>query len=186
MSEEVEATEAKNTEEEEAGKYEAKTFAQEEVGKLLAQERAKIKAASAKDIEAAKSEGARLAKLSKDQREKEEFETQKQQFQADREQFERERLELEAGKQLVSVGVSADLAKFVVGDDAESTNSNIKALTDAVKAEADRIANDRLTTEKPNNAASSNSVLTWNDILKMDRGAQLKALDEHPELMQRN
>lgn len=129
------------------------TYTQEEFDKQLQSEADKrvteaLKTAKAKwesdykdKLKKEKDEAARLAKMSAEDRAKEEFEKQKQDFEAERKQFERDRLELQVKKDLNEQGLNESFSSFLIGEDADSSLANIKAfksawdkaLSDAVK-----------------------------------------------------
>ncbi|WP_392435367.1 DUF4355 domain-containing protein [Finegoldia magna] len=146
-----EETEQQETQESE--QQEQVTYTQEEFDKQLQSEADKrvteaLKTAKAKwesdykdKLKKEKDEAARLAKMSAEDRAKEEFEKQKQDFEAERKQFERDRLELQVKKDLNEQGLNESFSSFLIGEDADSSLANIKsfkgawdkALSEAVK-----------------------------------------------------
>lgn len=145
-----------NTEQQEPQESEQQekvTYTQEEFDRQLQSESDKrvteaLKTAKAKwesdykdKLKKEKDEAARLAKMSAEDRAKEEFEKQKQDFEEERKQFERDRLELQVKKNLNEQGLNEGFSSFLIGEDADSSLANIKsfkgawdkALSEAVK-----------------------------------------------------
>ena len=122
----------------EENKPEGKTYTEEELQKLIQSESDKrvtqaMKTAEQKwqreyekKLEDEKSEAEKLAKMSADERAKAEFEKEKTKFEQDRAQFNRDRLELETVKELGKQGLDVEFSSFLMGENAESTNENIK------------------------------------------------------------
>lgn len=137
----------------ESEQQEKVTYTQEEFDRQLQSESDKrvteaLKTAKAKwesdykdKLKKEKDEAARLAKMSAEDRAKEEFEKQKQDFETERKQFERDRLELQVKKNLNEQGLNESFSSFLIGEDADSSLANIKsfkgawdkALSEAVK-----------------------------------------------------
>lgn len=145
--------ETEQQEPQESEQQEKVTYTQEEFDRQLQSESDKrvteaLKTAKAKwesdykdKLKKEKDEAARLAKMSAEDRAKEEFEKQKQDFEEERKQFERDRLELQVKKNLNEQGLNESFSSFLIGEDADSSLANIKsfkgawdkALSDAVK-----------------------------------------------------
>ena len=67
------------------------------------------------------SEAEKLAKMTKEERERYQFKKDQEKFAAERSKFEHEKLIVEAAKELTGKGIDATLASFVVGKDADET-----------------------------------------------------------------
>lgn len=84
------------------------------------------------------SEAEKLAKMTKEERERYQFKKEQERFTAERSKFEHEKLVVEAAKELTGKGIDAALASFVVGKDADTTKQNLevfeKAYSSAVEA----------------------------------------------------
>lgn len=154
-----EETEQQETQESE--QQEQVTYTQEEFDKQLQSEADKrvteaLKTAKAKwesdykdKLKKEKDEAARLAKMSAEDRAKEEFEKQKQDFEAEREQFERDRLELQVKKDLNEQGLNESFSSFLIGEDADSSLANIKAFKGAWDKALSEAVKEKLKGEPP-------------------------------------
>ena len=99
----------------------AASFTQDDIDKAVAAAVAAAKEGWDKE----RSEAERLAKLSKDEREKEQLRLDREKLDADRAKLDRELLVHEAAKQLREKGVPDSFAERVIGKDADETKSNI-------------------------------------------------------------
>lgn len=72
-------------------------------------------------------EGARLAKLSAEERAKEEQKKAQEVFEKERQQYQRDKLEFETTKELAQRNLPISFAKLLAGDDADSTKANIES-----------------------------------------------------------
>lgn len=154
-----EETEQQETQESE--QQEQVTYTQEEFDKQLQSEADKrvteaLKTAKAKwesdykdKLKKEKDEAARLAKMSAEDRAKEEFEKQKQDFEAERKQFERDRLELQVKKDLNEQGLNESFSSFLIGEDADSSLANIKAFKGAWDKALSEAVKEKLKGEPP-------------------------------------
>ncbi len=89
-------------------------------------------------LKSERDEGVRLAKLSADERAKEEQKKAQEAFEEERSQYRRERLEFETTKQLAELKLPVSFASMLAGKDAESTKANIdtfsKVWSEAIQA----------------------------------------------------
>lgn len=125
---------AKDTEE----KQETKTYTQDEVDKLLQSEADKrvteaLKTAKAKwekeykeQLEREKKEAERLSKLSAEEREKELLKQKEQELAEKERAIRMKELHLDTIEVLAEEGLPVGFAEFLIQDDAETTNENIK------------------------------------------------------------
>ncbi|NLY20123.1 MAG: DUF4355 domain-containing protein [Tissierellia bacterium] len=119
----------------------------------------KWEAKLAENTKKAVSEAERLAKLSADERAKEEFEKEREAFNTERAELNREKLSIQTQKNLKEQGLSEDFAPFLMGETAEITQENIKnfktvwdsAVTEAVK--------DRVKGKTPPAGGSDNKIV---------------------------
>ncbi len=72
-------------------------------------------------------EGARLAKLSAEERAKEEQKKAQEVFEKERQQYQRDKLEFETTKELAQRNLPVSFAKLLAGNDADSTKENIES-----------------------------------------------------------
>lgn len=163
-SEDVDTSENQESEQQE----EKVTYTQEEFDKQLQSEADKrvteaLKTAKAKwesdykdKLKKEKDEAARLAKMSAEDRAKEEFEKQKQDFEAERKQFERDRLELQVKKDLNEQGLNESFSSFLIGKDADSSLANIKSFKSAWDKALSEAVKEKLKGEPPKASPGQN------------------------------
>lgn len=117
-----------------------KTFTQEEVDKMVEKRMARYDRAHQKEVESAKTEAAKLAKMNKDQKKDYELQQAQQKAQDAEAQLARYQLRDTVRKQLVDGGFTPEESDIdlVVTADAETTKQN----GDALLAMVERIRND--------------------------------------------
>ena len=117
-----------------------KTFTQEEVDKMVQKRMARYDREHQKEVESAKTEAAKLAKMNKDQKKDYELQQAQQKAQDAEAQLARYQLRDTVRKQLVDGGFTPEESDIdlVVTDDAETTKQN----GDALLAMVERIRND--------------------------------------------
>lgn len=128
-----------------AQKTENKTFTEAElsaeVDRRVQQAQKKWQAELETRLKSERDEGARLAKLSADERAKEEQEKAQKEFEKERAQYNREKLEFETTKQLAELKLPVSFASLLAGADAEETKANIdkfqKEWNSAIQSEID-------------------------------------------------
>lgn len=145
----------------EENKPESKTYTDEELQKLIQSESDKrvtqaMKTAEQKwqkeyekKLEDEKSEAEKLAKMSAEERAKAEFEKEKKKFDDERTKFNRDRLELETAKELGKQGLDVEFSSFLMGENAESTNENIKLFKEKFDSAVEKAVTDRLKGKTP-------------------------------------
>lgn len=101
-------------------------------------------------LEEAKNEGARLAKLSAEERQKEEARAEREQLEREKAEFAHKSLVAEAVKQLGERGLPVELAKMAAGDNAEAAQENIKTLETAWDKAVENAVSKRLSSKAPN------------------------------------
>jgi len=182
MTDENKNLETDNQEQEQ----ETKTYTQEELDALLqAETDRRVTAAlqkQAKKNEAKLKEAEKLAKMSAT----EQYEYQLQQREAAIEEKERELAlaenKAEASKILAEKGLDISLVDFVVAEDAETMNNNIKLLDasfkKSVKAEVER----RLAGSTPKKGLPREQTITKADFLKMSYSELMELKQNNPEL----
>ncbi len=100
-------------------------------------------------------EAAELAKLSKDEREKKQFELDKSKFETERAKFAREKLVLETQKQLSEKKLPSEFAELLTGADAVATLKNIDGFETAFSKAVEAAVNDRLKGGAPKTSGGS-------------------------------
>lgn len=124
---------------------EPKALTQEDIDKAIANAR--------KAWEKEQDQAARLAKLSKDEREKEQLRLDKEAFEAERAALAREKLEIETAKQLSGKNLSPEFAPILCGKDADETKANIETFETAFNAAVEAAVTDRMKGAPPKTGA---------------------------------
>lgn len=101
-------------------------------------------------LEEAKSEGARLAKLSAEERQREEANAEREKFEREKAEFEQKSLIAEAVKQLGEKELPVELSQMVAGKSAEEAQANIKTLEEVWSKAVEKAVNARLRSKAPN------------------------------------
>ena len=149
---------------------EGKTYTAEELQKLIQSESDKrvtqaMKTAEQKwqkeydkKLEDEKSEAEKLAKMSAEERAKAEFEKEKKKFDDERAKFNRDRLELETAKELGKQGLDVEFSSFLMGENAESTNENIKLFNEKFDSAVENAATERLKGKTPKTTDNNTTI----------------------------
>jgi hypothetical protein len=123
----------------------AKTFSQED-----------IDAATKKAVEEAQKkwkedadEAARLAKLNKDDRAKEEMRIEREKFEKEKSEFAQKQLVAETANQLLERGLSKNFAERLCGKTAEETKANIDAFEKDFNAAVEKAVTERMKGNPP-------------------------------------
>lgn len=170
---EAEQVENNNAEKE----VENKTFTEEELNKRIQSESDKrvteaLRTAKEKwekeyneKLEKEKTEAEKLAKMTADERARAQFEKEKASFEEARQKFLRDQLELETVKELSKQGLNTEFSSFLMGENAEKTNENIKVFKEKFDEAVENAVNERLKGSTPK--TSPGKSLTIQDIEKM-------------------
>lgn len=105
---------------------EVKSLSDQMVTKALATAKTNWEKGLEERIQNERDEATRLAKLSAEERAKEEFKKEREAFAEERSKHNAERLQFECSKQLNETGLPVSFAKLLTGTDAEATAANIK------------------------------------------------------------
>lgn len=149
--------EDKGDSEKEKGKDKETSFTpeqQKKIDALIAKTIAKERASREKDIEAAKTEAEKLAKMNADQ--KAEYESKKREDEITKRESEITRRELRASalETLAEKGLPKQLAEILVFTDAESTNTSLDAVEKAFREAVEAGVNERLKGTPPGGGGS--------------------------------
>ena len=106
------------------------TFSQEDVDKAIAEAKLQWKADLKSQLENAKSEGAKLAKMTAEERKNEEERIEREKFAKDKAEFEHRTLVEEVRGHLREKGIPAELAEMAAGADADAAKGYIKTLSE--------------------------------------------------------
>lgn len=132
-----------------------KTFTRDDIAKMIAAEKDKWQKEHESEIEEAKSEGAKLAKMSAKEREEAEKKKKLDDLEAREQKLNRRELEIATKSELVNSHLPESFLEIVIGKDAETTNSNIKKVKDLFDEEVGKAVTERLKTPLPKNGASA-------------------------------
>lgn len=106
---------------------------QSEFDKKITQALATAKAKWEEKAKEDASEAKKLEKMTADEKAKYQLDKEKAELAKAKEEFAHEQLKTAVASELVSRGYTADFADFLTGEDAESSNANIKAFETAFK-----------------------------------------------------
>ena len=121
-----------------------KSFTQADIDRIVAKRLSTEKSKWAQDLEREKSEAARLAKLSAEERAKEEFKRDKEAFENERRQHNEERMEFEATRILASEKLPVEFAKLLRAETADETKENIDVFKKGFQAAVEAAVRERL------------------------------------------
>ncbi len=139
-----------------------KKYTDADVDKIVKGKYAKWKADYEKDLETAKEEAAKLAKMNADQ--KQQYEMDK--LRAENEELKKAQMRAELGKtasgllQEKNIDATQDILDFVVGEDAESTNKNIDKFVKIIEAQVKKAEVARATGTTPRTITNNGNALT--------------------------
>ena len=154
----------------EENKPESKTYTDEELQKLIQSESDKRVTQAMKTAEQKwqkeyeeklaneKSEAEKLAKMTADERAQAKFEKEKQEFEEERAKFQRDQLELETVKELGKQGLDIEFSFFLMGENAESTNENIKLFKEKFDIAVENAATERLKGKTPKTTDNNTTI----------------------------
>ena len=188
---------------------EVKTYTEEEVEKMIQSMTDKrvteaLKKAKGKwqteyedNLAKEKAEAERLAKLSAEERQKEELakiqqaiDIERAEFERQREQFNRERLMLDTVKKLSADGMPTEFAEFLVGKNEDSTASNLNAFKElwntSLQTAIEKHVEKRLKGTKPkatNDTTNEGRMMTKKEFANMPAKERMQMMKENPELV---
>ncbi|MDU2859698.1 MAG: DUF4355 domain-containing protein [Streptococcus salivarius] len=126
-----------------------RTFTRTEIGKMLAAERAKWEAEQATALEQAKSEGERLAKLTKDERAREEEAKRIAELEKREQDIAEREMKLATQSLLADEGLPQEFLDHVLAPTAEEVKAKITALRIVFDSEVEKRVNERLVQSAP-------------------------------------
>lgn len=153
-----------------------RTFTRDDIAKMMTAERAKWEAEQADAIEKARSEGERLAKLSKDERAKEEEQkrldaiTERERLVAEKE------MRIETQTLLVEKGLPLEFIDIVLATTAEEVKTNIDNLQTIFDSAVEKRVDERLTQEKPRTGNGSQTMTKAEIMAIKDDNERLSAI----------
>lgn len=110
------------------------SLTQEDIEKAVSEAKTKWEKEVEKKLKKAEEEGMRKAKLTNEQRQKEADDKERAEFEKAKAEFEREKIVAYAETELAKNGLSAEIAKYIVAEDKDST----KAVIDKIKESYDK------------------------------------------------
>ncbi len=110
------------------------SLTQEDIEKAVSEAKTKWEKEVEEKLKKAEEEGMRKAKLTNEQRQKEADDKARRDFEREKAEFERERIVAYAETELAKNGLSAEIAKYIVAEDRNST----KAVIDKIKESYDK------------------------------------------------
>lgn len=191
----------------EEGEKQVKMFTEEEVAKMIQSQADKrvteaLKTAKGKweeeyknQLAKEKAEAERLAQMTAEERQKEEFariqkeiDIERAEFQKQREDFEKEKLMLQTVKQLSEKGIPANFADFLVTGNAEQTAANLAAFevkwTEMLQSNIESHVNERLKAVKQPQVATENTqIMSKKQFARLPYAERKKMMDENPDLV---
>ena len=160
------------------------TFTQAELDALLQKEGDRRVSQAMKKQEGKLKEAQKLAKMSAEEKYVYELEQREKAIEEKERQLSLAENKAEAAKILAEKGISAELVSFVVTDDAETMNANIKLLErefkKSVKAEVEK----RLSGTTPKKNLAEPEAMTKKDLLSMNVRDLQAFTNQNPELVQ--
>ena len=121
--------EANNAQEQQGITPEIAEYLQNQIKAAVAAERKEWDKGIQTQLSNAKSEGERLAKMSKEERQAEEDRIERENFAKEKAEYEHNKLVYETSKILSGLSFSPEFAEFVAKDDAETTKARIDEFT---------------------------------------------------------
>ena len=166
-----------------------KTFTQDELDHIV-QERVKRAVAKAqKDaedkIKQAQSEGERLAKLTKDERAKEEEAKRLADLEAREKAIAVKELRIETQSLLSDEGLPIEFLDVVMADTAESVKDNIASIRKVFDEAVEKRVNERLTQDKPRRGATAGTMSKAEIMAIQDASERQKLIAENLELFRK-
>lgn len=179
-----ESTETKENSNPEEQQPQEKTFTQEEVDKMVQKRMARYDRDHQKEIDDAKSEAVKYAKMNKDEKQKHDLEKAQADAKQAREDLARYQLRDATRQQLTEGGYNAtdsDIDMIVTGD-AETTKNYTQAFLDMVERIRESTRNDLLKGNTPKAGGSSVKVPSEDQFNKMSYQERVDLKNKNPEL----
>lgn len=166
-----------------------KTFTQDELDHIV-QERVKRAVAKAqKDaedkIKQAQSEGERLAKLTKDERAKEEEAKRLADLEAREKAIAVKELRIETQSLLADEGLPIEFLDVVMADTAESVKDNIASVRKVFDEAVEKRVNERLTQDKPRRGSTAGAMTKTEIMAVQDASERQKLIAENLDLFRK-
>lgn len=149
---------------------ELQAMLQRESDRRVTEARKKFEADFNAKLEKEKSEAARLAKLTKAEKEQEEFNRQKQEFEAQKAEFHKSQLLNQTMVTLQQESLPVNFAEYFMADSAEQIQENIKIFKQAWQEAIQKEVDNRLTTKTPKKGTqTTNTGMSFFDAIKQNK-----------------
>lgn len=166
-----------------------KTFTQDELNHIVQERVQRAVAKAQKDaedkIKQAQSEGERLAKLTKDERAKEEEAKRLADLEAREKAIAVKELRIETQSLLADEGLPIEFLDVVMADTAESVKENIASVRKVFDEAVEKRVNERLTQDKPRRGATAGAMSKAEIMAVQDANERQKLIAENLELFRK-
>ena len=166
-----------------------KTFTQDELNHIVQERVQRAVAKAQKDaedkIKQAQSEGERLAKLTKDERAKEEEAKRLADLEAREKAIAVKELRIETQSLLSDEGLPIEFLDVVMADTAESVKENIASIRKVFDEAVEKRVNERLTQDKPRRGATAGAMTKAEIMAVQDASERQKLIAENLELFRK-
>ncbi|HIZ67877.1 MAG TPA: DUF4355 domain-containing protein [Candidatus Streptococcus faecavium] len=166
-----------------------KTFTQDELNHIVQERVQRAVAKAQKDaedkIKQAQSEGERLAKLTKDERAKEEEAKRLADLEAREKAIAVKELRIETQSLLSDEGLPIEFLDVVMADTAESVKDNIASIRKVFDEAVEKRVNERLTQSKPRRGATAGAMSKAEIMAVQDANERQKLIAENLELFRK-
>jgi len=174
----------------------AKTYTQEELDKLLQAEtdrkvskaletsKAKWQQEYEAKLQAEKSEAEKLAKMTESERYEAQLKAEREQFEKERTEFKKAQLEAQTIKELSNEGLPTEFASYLLADNAETIKSNIDSFKSKWIEAIEKAVDERLKGSTPQASNRVATVITKEQLGKLNYHERAKLLAENPNLLQ--
>ena len=166
-----------------------KTFTQDELNHIVQERVQRAVAKAQKDaedkIKQAQSEGERLAKLTKDERAKEEEAKRLADLEAREKAIAVKELRIETQSLLSDEGLPIEFLDVVMADTAESVKDNIASIRKVFDEAVEKRVNERLTQDKPRRGATAGAMSKAEIMAVQDANERQKLIAENLELFRK-
>lgn len=142
-STEQKSTEQKSTEQKDGDNQKA-------IDEAIAKAKAEWEKELEQKLKDAENEGMRKAKLTNEQRKKEDDDKEREEFEKAKAEFEREKIVAYAETELAKVGLSAEIAKHIVAEDKDATKAVIDKIKESYDKDVQAGVTERLKGKTPN------------------------------------
>ena len=159
--EQEKSTEQKSTEQKDGDNQKA-------IDEAIAKAKAEWEKEVEEKIKKAEEEGMRKAKLTNEQRKKEDDDKEREEFEKAKAEFEREKIVAYAETELAKVGLSAEIAKYIVAEDKDSTKVVIDKIKESYDKDVQAGVTERLKGKTPdlNGGSGGHNTGSFMDIIR--------------------